>query len=178
MNYITVGDVLDYVDEIKRNTFGRRVKLVWLNEIEYRIQSDVMMIEAESIVTVPDDDEHELLVPVPWHELYYDYLFMKLSEQLEESSEQNNRAATFEKAMARFMRWWADNYTPADGRAMFRGYYLVGPQGEQGIQGERGDMSFATFDMDEEGHLILRNADLLGTTDFNLNDNGHLEVTI
>lgn len=129
MMYMTVKDMLDYVDEVKQNSFSRKIKLIWLNELEYRVQTDVMLIAAESITYVPDDDTHQLLVPAPWSEIYYDYLLMKLSEHLEESSEQNNRAATFDKAFTRFMRWWADTYRPANGNALFKGYYLKGEDG-------------------------------------------------
>lgn len=130
MMYMTVKDMLDYVDEVKQNSFSRKIKLIWLNELEYRVQTDVMLIAAESITYVPDDDSHQLLVPAPWSEIYYDYLLMKLSEHLEESSEQNNRAATFDKAFTRFMRWWADTYRPAMGNALFKGYYLKGEKGD------------------------------------------------
>ena len=132
MRYMTVKDILDYVDEVKQNTFSRKTKLIWLNELEYRVQTDVMLLSAEGVQTIHDDDTHQLLVPVPWSEIYYDYLFMKLSEHLEESSEQNNRAATFNKAFTRFMRWWADTYNPSNGRAIFRGYYLKGEKGDKG----------------------------------------------
>ena len=130
MMYMTVKDMLDYVDEVKQNSFSRKIKLIWLNELEYRVQTDVMLLAAESITYIPDDDTHQLLVPAPWSEIYYDYLLMKLSEHLEESSEQNNRAATFDKAFTRFMRWWADTYRPANGNALFKGYYLKGEKGD------------------------------------------------
>ena len=130
MMYMTVKDILDYVDEVKQNSFSRKTKLIWLNELEYRVQTDVMLLAAESITYIPDDDTYTLLVPAPWSEIYYDYLLMKLSEHLEESSEQNNRAATFDKAFTRFMRWWADTYRPANGNALFKGYYLKGEKGD------------------------------------------------
>lgn len=153
MKYMTVKDVLDYVNEVKDNTFSRKTKLIWLNELEYRVQTDVMLLAADSVQSVPDEDDHELLVPAPWHEIYYDYLFMKLSEHLEESSEQNNRAATFDKAFGRFMKWWADTYEPRSGKAVFKGYYLVGPPGEEGDPGERGES--ITGVRLEDGHLIV-----------------------
>ena len=121
MMYMTVKDMLDYVDEVKQNSFSRKIKLIWLNELEYRVQTDVMLLAAERITYIPDDDTQTLLVPAPWSEIYYDYMLMKLSEHLEESSEQNNRAATFDKAFTRFMRWWADTYRPANGNALFKG---------------------------------------------------------
>ena len=203
MRYMTIGDVIDYADSIKQNSFSALAKTVWLNEIEYRVQSDVMLLAAENIrdyvysdsmtsagiiysantITLPkrlkaraggvitisgsvnsgsyavtgvssdgkvitiesdltagteeretlvkfDGSGCELLVPAPWSEIYYDYLLMKMSEHLEESSEQNNRAATFNKAFTRLMRWWADTYNPANGRAIFRGYYLKGEKGD------------------------------------------------
>lgn len=208
MRYMTVKEVLDYVDGIKPNSFTSAVKTVWLNEIEYRVQSEIMLLAAEdirdhvysdsinvigiiytensiklpkrlkaraggvitvtgtvnpgsySVSEVSDDGLNiivnaqltagtdsakalvefdgsgcELIAPAPWSEIYYDYLLMKLSEHIEESSEQNNRAITFNKAFTRFMRWWADNYTPADGRAIFRGYYLKGNPGARGYPG-------------------------------------------
>lgn len=155
MKYMTVKDVLDYVDEVKDNTFSRKTKLIWLNELEYRVQTDVMLLAADSVQSVPDEDDHELLVPAPWHEIYYDYLFMKLSEHLEESSEQNNRAATFDKAFGRFMKWWADTYEPRSGKAVFKGYYLVGPQGEKGEPGEQGVIANLSSSAGENTSILL-----------------------
>lgn len=211
MRYMTIGDVIDYADSIKQNSFSALAKTVWLNEIEYRVQSDVMLLAAENIgdyvysdsiaaagiiysantITLPkrlkaraggvitisgsvnsgsyavtgvssdgkvitidsgltagteeretlvkfDGSGCELLVPAPWSEIYYDYLLMKMSEHLEESSEQNNRAATFDKAFTRLMRWWADTYNPSNGRAVFKGYYIKGEHGENGYTPVRG----------------------------------------
>lgn len=39
-------------------------------------------------------------------------------------------------------------------------------------------MSYATFTMDEYGHVIIINSERLGTTSFELNENGHLEVIL
>lgn len=52
-------------------------------------------------------------------------------------------------------------------------------KGEQGEKGDVGDCNFATFDIDENGHLIATwtqtpAEDIV----FSLNDNGHIEVTI
>lgn len=211
MRYMTIGDVIDYADSIKQNSFSTLAKTVWLNEIEYRVQSDVMLLAADNIrdyvysdsiaaagiiysantITLPkrlkaraggvliisgsvnsgsyavtgvssdgkvitidsgltagteeretlvkfDGSGCELLVPAPWSEIYYDYLLMKMSEHLEESSEQNNRAATFDKAFTRLMRWWADTYNPSNGRAVFKGYYIKGEHGEKGYTPVRG----------------------------------------
>lgn len=133
MKYFTVKDVLDYVDEVKANNFSRKTKIIWLNELEHRVQTEIMLIAADNVKTVPDDNNYELVTPAPWYEIYYDYLFMKLSEHLEESSEQNNRAVTFDKAYTRFMRWWANTYEPSKGNAEFKGYYVHGKDAVRGV---------------------------------------------
>ena len=174
MKYITVKAILDYVDELKLNNFSRNTKLMWLNEIEYRVQTDVMLFAAESVGTVPDDDNYELLVPAPFYEIYYDYLFMKISEHVEESAGQNNRAATFDKAFTRFMRWWADTYHPADGNAVFKGYYVMGPEGPAGSTPRRGIEYWTPADVEDiERYLETMNAHYEGEysdeTEYGLN---------
>lgn len=46
-----------------------------------------------------------------------------------------------------------------------------------GQQGPRGDAYFASFEVDDNGHLQLLGADQTGNVSFALNDNGNLEVT-
>ena len=209
MRYPTIGEVLDYVDGIKSNSFSRKQKTTLINEIEYRIQYEIMLLDAENIrdyeyedvvtcigvkysehtAVLPkklraraggtisisgalnageftvegvngreirisetfetgedtgsvqilfDGSECELLVPSPFAEIYYDYLLMKLSEHLEESTEQNNRATTFKAAWTRFAIWYAETYNPSGGNAIFKGYYIKGDSGAPGEQGIRG----------------------------------------
>lgn len=211
MRRMTIGQILAYVDRIKTNSFAEVDKVQWINEIEYRIQYEIMLLAAEnmrdyvyedivncrakysnnkielstsinaraggklsissavnkgtySVTAVSDDgktiitaetlregqdtsdaqfafdgSDCELLIPAAWGEIYYDYLLMKMSEHLEESSEQNNRAATFSAAYDRLAVWYASTYSPANGKAEFKGYYIKGDAGPQGDPGPRGE---------------------------------------
>lgn len=38
-------------------------------------------------------------------------------------------------------------------------------------------MTFVGFSVDADGHVLITNSDLLGTTEFELTENGHMEVT-
>lgn len=184
---MTVGECIAFVDEIKPNSFSKRAKVMWLNEIEGMIQTDIMLIrenirqyiaddsvsclasfgsdrvtltspiraqiggeitisgtqrnnktmtvlnvsaDGKTLVFAPDTlspgalsatfvyegGTRELLIPAPFSEVYYDYLAMKIAENHEESAEQNNRAATFDRRYRELMRWYADTYAPAGGR--------------------------------------------------------------
>lgn len=231
MKYIDINSCLEYVDEMFDNSYSRKAKFRWLNEIESRVQLNVMLLQAEStrdyvaedkvscnaefqarsirlerkikaraggtisisgcsiegnntdaeISAVSEDGktllfdsdifdegtdaatfEYDggsctLLAPEPFTDIYYNYIFMKLSEHLEESAEQNNRAVTFDKSFTRFMRWWANTYSPADEKAMFKGYYLVGDRGLPGADGDRGEpgTSIDHIYTDENNHMIV-----------------------
>lgn len=231
MRYVTVRDVIEYADRMKSNSFAENDKTAWLNEIEYRVQYEIMLLAAAEmrdyvyediiscasvtytsdtiklpkrlkarvggVVTISgsinngsysvkavraggreiqvdgtleaetdtnsvqvsfDGGDCELLIPAPWSEIYYDYLLMKMSEHLEESSEQNNRAATFAAAYSRLAIWYASTYSPADGRAGFKGYYITGPQGERGEAFEYSDFTAAQLDALKPGMEIVFDA--------------------
>lgn len=49
MTYPTIGEIIDYVDGIKLNSFTAQQKTTWINELEYRIQYEIMLLDAESI---------------------------------------------------------------------------------------------------------------------------------
>lgn len=231
MRYVTVRDVIEYADRMKSNSFAENDKTAWLNEIEYRVQYEIMLLAAEEmrdyvyediiscasvtytgdtiklpkrlkarmggVVTISgsinngsysvkavraggreiqidgtleadtdtssvqvsfDGGDCELLIPAPWSEIYYDYLLMKMSEHLEESSEQNNRAATFAAAYTRLAIWYASTYSPADGRAGFKGYYITGPQGERGEAFEYSDFTPEQLDKLKPGLEVVFDA--------------------
>ena len=44
-------------------------------------------------------------------------------------------------------------------------------------QGALGGMTFVGFSMNDAGHVLITNSDRLGTTSFELTQNGHMEVT-
>ena len=233
---MTIKEVLDYVDRIKKNDFTAAEKTRWINEIEGYVQIQIMLLaqpecvsyyhssesdvsgitfpasnqmllprklkvhvggllSVEGLVSYPknnlsdleilsisdggkllefaegtfndtgttpesaiaqltfDGQETELLVPAPFERLYYEYVLCKISENLEESSAQNNRIATFEETWENFAEWYANNYNPADGNAEFKGYYITGMRGPAGPVGPRGENIY-TVTVTKDGDVI------------------------
>lgn len=231
---MTIKEVLDYVDRIKKNEFTDAEKIRWINEIEGYVQIQIMLlaqpecvsyypasesdmsgiyfpssnlmqlprklkahvgglISIEGLVSYPgnnlsgvevlsisedgrligvaegtfidigtvpesaiaqltfDGQETELLVPAPFERLYYEYVLCKISENLEESSAQNNRIATFEETWENFAEWYANNYTPATGSAEFKGYYITGKMGPPGPIGPPGENIYNITITDNSG---------------------------
>ena len=76
---MTVSELIAYVDSVKPNAFSDSDKLVWLNEIEARIQTEVMLRwqgEMEQYA-LPEDKDTELFSVrkssinslMPWKEI-------------------------------------------------------------------------------------------------------------
>ena len=238
---MTIKEVLDYVDRIKKNDFTAAEKMRWINEIEGYVQVQIMLlaqpecisyypvsesdmsgisfpasnqmllprklkahvgglISIEGLVSYPnnnrpnleilsiseggrlieftegtfadtgttpesaiaqltfDGQETELLVSAPFERLYYEYVLCKISENLEESSAQNNRIATFEETWENFAEWYANNYNPADGNAEFKGYYITGKQGPPGPTGPRGENIYTVTVTENSGVITADKA--------------------
>lgn len=125
-----------------------------------------------------DGSETELLVRAPFSKIYYDYLLAKISEHDEESSQWNNRLATFNDDVMDYAKWVAETINPAGGRAVFEGYYLKGKDGLDGKPGEKGNVLNGIFEIDPDtGRLMLYLPDEYTNPQFRLN-NGRLEMTI
>lgn len=78
---MTIQEIFDYVDEIKRNSFSKLVKTIWLNELEGKIQNEIMLLaqpeciryvyESEgtlSGISFPDKRSLKLRSPIKCHE--------------------------------------------------------------------------------------------------------------
>ena len=48
---MTIAELLAYVDEIKPNSFSNATKIVWINEAEGLVQTDVMLLASTEIIT-------------------------------------------------------------------------------------------------------------------------------
>lgn len=136
--YISIEDLSDYSQNNKSD-----LEILGVSEdrrtLTFAEGTFVAGAEPESGTAkiIFDCADTELLVPAPYEKLYYEYLLSKISENLEESREQNNRLATFRDTWENYAAWYATVYRPADGKAVFRGYYIKGDPGEPG-RGEDG----------------------------------------
>ena len=65
-----------FADSLKPNAFTAELKLVWLNELEGRIQSLIHNVKPEELVkyTLPDDEETAMIVPAPYDNVYWKWL--------------------------------------------------------------------------------------------------------
>ncbi len=115
---MTIQDVLNLVDELKPNTMSTSAKVAFINEIEGKIHTEIIMrhehtAEEETMPSYePADLTEELLVAEPYHMLYVYWLETKLDEQYREWEEYNNHRALFDAAWKEFAEHWTSTHMP------------------------------------------------------------------
>lgn len=113
----TVGQIISMVDEIRPNAFSSAVKVAWLNEVEGRIQSEVLLMGPEEVKTYvwETDQNTQVLVHPPYDNLYGLYLAAMIDFGNGEYNKYQNDMAMFNEALGGYIRWFAANYEPVQG---------------------------------------------------------------
>lgn len=73
---MTVGEAIRYTDTIRKNDFSVPQKVAWLNQLEGRIQTELLGIDPEHLVLYEagEDRDTDLALRAPYHRVYPWYL--------------------------------------------------------------------------------------------------------
>lgn len=112
---MTVRELLDYVDDVKPNAFTEGQKLLWLNELEARIQRDVFLSGECIQYRLPEDKSCEPLLVPPHDAVYRHWLEAMIDYANGEYSKYQNTMQMFNAQWNSFVAWFAETYRPADG---------------------------------------------------------------
>lgn len=125
---MTIGKVIRLADALKPNAIGREQKYQYINEVEGLVQSEVMLLVSDDIVTYDCDatgaDDTVLLVKPPHDKLYIAYLVAMIDFANGEYNKYANTIEQFNTYYAEYHRWYFKHFHPADGECVERGYYL------------------------------------------------------
>lgn len=139
----TLKSVIDMVDGIKPNAFTDDTKTAWLNECEGLVQTEVMLLAVEEVISYSyEQDKNVKMLAVPPHDkIYWTYLSALVDFANGEYNKYANTMQLFNSYFSEYMRWYALHYRPADGEAVKQGYYLsaYGIAVEHGFSGTEED---------------------------------------
>lgn len=109
-------EVIEQVDETKPNAFSNEQKVRWINECEGMVQTDILLWAPEEIITYDweKDKKTELLAQPPHDKIYGAYLTAMIDYANGEYDKYSNTSQMFNAHYGEFMRWFAQNYRPAD----------------------------------------------------------------
>ena len=102
--------LLDYIAEVTPHVFPESVLLMWLNELEGRVQLDILLREPGEVVryTLPADEGTELIVPMPHGRMYRFHLQAMIQREQGEYSKYQNTMQSFNNAWNEYACWHAE----------------------------------------------------------------------
>ncbi|MGN1120729.1 MAG: hypothetical protein ACI4RV_00095, partial [Eubacteriales bacterium] len=131
---LTLSAAIRMADDIKPNAFSDETKTAWLNECEGMVQTQVLLLASEEIITYSyaGNKDTELLVKPPHDKIYWSYLCAMIDFANGEYDKYTNSMQMFNAFFGEFMRWFAKMYRPADTHGatyeddtFWKGYYIT-----------------------------------------------------
>ncbi|MBQ2255829.1 MAG: hypothetical protein II330_03105 [Clostridia bacterium] len=112
---MTIKELFDYVNEIRPNSYGNQTKLVWVNEIEGAVQTEIMGILPANVINYKDnvDLNTTLLVGAPHAKLYAWYMIAMIDLVTMGSGAFENSQKVFRKFWDEYARWYLRTHRAA-----------------------------------------------------------------
>lgn len=107
-----VSEAIEKVKERKPNAYEDHTLLEWLNEIEARVQRDLLDTAPEGIFSysIERDMERELLLPKPYDVLYLHYIIAMIEFNQQEYEAYNNTSELANSTFAEAQKYYNDTY--------------------------------------------------------------------
>lgn len=114
---MTIEQIIRHMDEIKPNAFSDEVKTVWLNELEARVQKEILMRWPGEMVQYrwPEDRGAQTLLEPPEDAVYRHWLEAMIDYANGEYNKYQNTMELFNACWDEFVSRFATAWRPADG---------------------------------------------------------------
>lgn len=125
-----IEKLLRLVQSLKENPFDIEVLLMWVNEVEGMVLTDVLLLSPSSLKPYELENngnapDAELTAPYPYDKLYLQYLMAQIDFANGEYSKYQNSMQMFNTYYTEFVHYAAEVLSPADGRAARMEYFLT-----------------------------------------------------
>ncbi|MBQ8173430.1 MAG: hypothetical protein IJ034_05780, partial [Mailhella sp.] len=106
-----VKEVFEFVRQVVPHAYSDEVLMVWLNEVEGRVQTEVLLLQDQDLTRLswPEDAEKELFAKFPYDNLYWVYLAAMCAYASNEMDDYNNHLTTFNDRFCLYSAWYAAN---------------------------------------------------------------------
>lgn len=126
---MTIDKLIKLAKKLKPTPFDDEILLMWVNEIEGMVLSEVHLVTVTDIAPYElGEDESlptaELTAPYPYDKLYTQYLMAQIDYANGEYSKYQNTMQMFNAYYTEYVHYVAEVLAPADGRAELLQYYL------------------------------------------------------
>jgi hypothetical protein len=126
---MTIDKLIKLAKKLKPTPFDDEILLMWVNEIEGMVLSEVHLVTVTDIAPYELGEDGslptaELTAPMPYDKLYMQYLMAQIDYANGEYSKYQNTMQMFNACYTEYVHYVAEVLAPADGRAALLQYYL------------------------------------------------------
>ena len=107
-----IGQAISQTRKLSGNAVEDATLCRWLSELDGRLMLDFYKGGEWMSYSLPDDEDHELLVPFPWDELYVHYLEAMVYYSNGEFERYRNSYEMYNKKELDFRQWYARTHVP------------------------------------------------------------------
>lgn len=124
-----LNDAIRIADELRDNAISKAQKLIWINELEMKIQSlihrsapdDLIVYEKLDDENIKEDEKTVLLVPRPFDKVYYLWLAAMIDYGNAEYDKYQNDKAMADAAYSDYAKWFMRHFHDDCGNVMYIG---------------------------------------------------------
>ena len=109
---MTISEAISQTRKLSGNAVDDNTMCRWLSELDGRLMLDFYKGGEWMSYSLPDDEDHELLVPFPWDELYVHYLEAMVYYSNGEFERYRNSYEMYNKKELDYRQWYARNQLP------------------------------------------------------------------
>ena len=113
---MTARELLTTIDQMRPNAFTDREKLQFLNTIEGRIYTEILnRADGNDLTFIPiteGEEERELIVPIPYTDLYIYYMGAMIDFYNGDSGRYNDTVVLYNDAWENFAAYYRENNKP------------------------------------------------------------------
>lgn len=109
---MTISEAISQTRKLSGNAVDDNTMCRWLSELDGRLMLDFYKGSEWMAYSLPQDADHELLVPFPWDELYVHYLEAMVYYSNGEYERYRNSYEMYNKKELDYRQWYARNQLP------------------------------------------------------------------
>lgn len=115
-----IKEAIAFAKKLSGNAMDDDTLCRWLSELDGRLMLDFYKGSEWMSYSVPQDEDHDLLVPFPWDEMYVHYLEAMVYYSNGEFERYRNSYEMYNKKELEYRQWYARNQLPITLEALAR----------------------------------------------------------
>lgn len=118
-----INKAIMYADDLRPNAFDDDVKVMWLSELDGKIEREVFKSEKTVPYVLPVDGEKELLVKHPHSDIYPLYIVAMIDFYNNDIDKYQNAMVIFNSKYDIFAKWYQRNNMPQNSGSGFKNLF-------------------------------------------------------